>query len=46
MKNSYKRSLQAEQWQADQMPKKTIKKWKKKDRQLAKKIIKKEKDDE
>ena len=39
---NYKRSLQAEEWSLDKMPKKTVKKWKKKDRQRGKSIIKKE----
>lgn len=37
---SYLRSLQSEAMSLDKMPKKTVKKWKKKDRQKAKKEIK------
>lgn len=38
---SYLRSLQCYEMSADSMPKKTIRKWKKRERQRAKKIIRK-----
>lgn len=37
------RAMLSEENSADKMPKKTVKKWKKKDRQAAKKQIRKEK---